>query len=104
MFCASGQAGVAFAQFTKTRKASDRRAAQHKHRPGVVHPGMITLTRTSEPEADFTLFTIERDGQTSLRLTRSETIARLTMFEVDDAERLVEQAAVDGRVIIHEHG
>jgi len=65
---------------------------------------MITLTRTSEPDVDFFLFTIERDGQTSLRLTRAETIARLTLFEVDDAVRLVDQAAVYDRIIIHEHG
>jgi hypothetical protein len=65
---------------------------------------MITVTRTSEPEAKSFLFTIERDGQTSLRLTRAEAIARLTLFEVDDAVRLVDQAAVYGHVIIHEHG
>jgi len=65
---------------------------------------MITLTRTREPEAKSFLFTIERDGETSLRLTRAEAIARLTMFDVDDAERLVEDAAVYGRTVIHEHG
>ena len=65
---------------------------------------MITVTRTSESKAKSFLFTIERDGQTSLGLTRAEAIARLTLFEVDDAARLVDQAAVYGRVIIHEHG
>ena len=65
---------------------------------------MITLTRISAPEADFFLFTIERDGETSLRLTRAEAIARLAMLEVDDVERLVEDAAVYGRIVIHEHG
>jgi hypothetical protein len=65
---------------------------------------MITLTRISEPEADFSLFTIDRDGETSLRLTRSETIGRLILFEVDNPERLVEQAAAYGQIVIHEHG
>jgi hypothetical protein len=65
---------------------------------------MITLTRTSEPEAKSYLFTIDRDGETSLRLTRTEAIARLTMFEVEGAERLVDQATFYGVVIIHEHG
>ena len=65
---------------------------------------MITVTRTSKPEAKSYLFRIERDGQTSLRLTRAETIARLTMFEVDDAEKLVDDAAVYGSIVIHEHG
>ena len=65
---------------------------------------MITLTLVSEPKADFSLFTLDRDGDVSLRLTRSETIARLTLFEVDDAERLVEDAAIHGRIVIHEHG
>jgi hypothetical protein len=65
---------------------------------------MITLTRTSEPEAKSYLFTIDRDGETSLRLTRSETIGRLILFEVDNPERLVEQAAAYGQIVIHEHG
>jgi len=65
--------------------------------------GMITLTRTSEPEAKSYLFTIDRDGEESLRLTRTEAIARLTLFEVEDAERLVDQAAAYGVLIIHEH-
>ena len=65
---------------------------------------MITLTRTSEPEAKSYLFTIDRDGETSLRLTRTEAIARLTIFEVEGAERLVDQATFYGVVIVHEHG
>jgi hypothetical protein len=65
---------------------------------------MITVTRTSEPEAKSYLFTIERDGETSLRLTRTEAIARLTMFDVEGAERLVDQATFYGAVIVHEHG
>ena len=65
--------------------------------------GMITLTRTSEPEAKSYLFTIDRDGKVSLRLTRTEAIARLTLFEVEDAERLVDQAVAYGVIIIHEH-
>jgi hypothetical protein len=65
---------------------------------------MITLTRTSEPETDFNHFTIDRDGETSLRLTRTEAIARLTQFEVENAAGLVDQAAADGVIIIHEHG
>jgi hypothetical protein len=64
----------------------------------------MTLTRTSEPEAKSNLFTIDRDGEVSLRLTRPEAIARLTMFEVDGADRLVDQATFYGVVIIHEHG
>ena len=63
---------------------------------------MITLTRTSEPEAKSYLFTIDRDGEVCLRLTRSEAIARLTLFEVEGGERLVDQAAAYGAVIIHE--
>ena len=65
---------------------------------------MITLTRTSEPEADFNLFTIDRDGETSFSLTRTEAIARLTQFEVEDAAGLVDQATAYGVIIIHEHG
>ena len=65
---------------------------------------MITVTRVSEPEADFSLFTLDRDGEISFRLTRSETIARLTLFEADDAERLVKDATIYGRIVIHEHG
>jgi hypothetical protein len=65
---------------------------------------MITLTRTSEPEAKSYLFMIDRDGEVSLRLTRTEAIARLTMLEVKDAERLVDQAAVYGVTLIHSHG
>ena len=65
---------------------------------------MITLTRTSEPDAKSYLFTIDRDGEGSLRLTRTEAIARLTLFEVEDAERLVDQAAAYGVIIIHKHG
>ena len=64
---------------------------------------MITVTRTSEPEAKSYLFTIDRVGEVSLRLTRPEAIARLTLFEVEDAERLVDQAAAYGVIIIHEH-
>jgi hypothetical protein len=64
---------------------------------------MITLTRTSEPEAKSYLFTIDRDGEMSLRLTRTEAIARLTKYEVEGAEKLVDQATVYGGVIIHEH-
>jgi hypothetical protein len=55
---------------------------------------MITLTRTSKPEAKSYLFSIERDGEMSLSLTRMEAIARLTMFEVEDARQLADQAAV----------
>jgi hypothetical protein len=65
---------------------------------------MITLTRTNEPEADFNLFTIDRDGETSLRLTRTEAIARLMQFEVEDAAGLVDQATAHGVIIIHAHG
>ena len=65
---------------------------------------MITLTRTSEPEADFSPFTIDRDGQITPRLTRTEAIARLSMFDVEGAERLVDQATFYGVVVIHEHG
>jgi len=65
---------------------------------------MITLTRISEPEAKYYLFTIDRDGETSLRLTRSEAIARLSRFEVEEPERFVEQAAIYGVIVIHEHG
>ena len=65
---------------------------------------MITVTRTSEPEAKSYLFTIVRDGETSLRLTRTEAIARLSMFDVERAERLVDQATFYGVVIVHEHG
>jgi len=65
---------------------------------------VITLTRTSEPEAKSYLFTIDRDGETSLRLTRSEAIARLTMFDVEGAEGLVDQATFYGVIVIHEHG
>ena len=38
---------------------------------------MITLTRISEPAAKSYLFTIDRNGELSLRLTRFEAIARL---------------------------
>jgi hypothetical protein len=65
---------------------------------------MITLTRTSEPEAKSYLFTIDRDGEVSLRLTRTEAIARLSMLDVEGAERLVDQATFYGLIIIHEHG
>ena len=65
---------------------------------------MITVTRVSEPEADFALFALDRDGEVSLRLTLSEAIARLTLFEVEDAARLIEDAAAYGHIIIHEHG
>jgi hypothetical protein len=65
---------------------------------------MITLTRVSEPEADFSLFTIQRDGETSLQLTRFEAIARLILLEVEDAARLVADATADGRIVIHKHG
>ena len=65
---------------------------------------MITLTRTSKPDAKSYLFSIERDGEISLRLTRTEAIARLTMFEVEDAEQLVDQAAHYGVIVIHLHG
>lgn len=65
---------------------------------------MITLTRTSESEAKSYLFTIDRDGEISLRLTRPEAIARLTMLDVQDAERLVDQATFYGVIVIHEHG
>ena len=65
---------------------------------------MITVTLVSEPGADFSLFTLDRDGEVTLRLTRSETIARLTLLEVEDAGRLVEDAAIHGRIVIHEHG
>ena len=65
---------------------------------------MITLTRTSKPEAKPYLFSIERDGEISVSLTRTEAIARLTMFEVEGAERLVDQAADYGAIIIHVHG
>ena len=65
---------------------------------------MITLTRTSKPEAKPYLFSIERDGETSVSLTRTEAIARLTMFEVEGAQQLVDQAADYGVIIIHVHG
>jgi hypothetical protein len=65
---------------------------------------MITLTRTSEPEANSYPFTIDRDGELSLCLTRTEAISRLTMFEVDNAEKLVDQAAVYAVILIHSHG
>jgi hypothetical protein len=65
---------------------------------------MITLTRTSEPEAKSYLFTIDRDGEASLRLTRPEAIARLTLLEVENADKLVDQATAYGVIIIHEHG
>jgi hypothetical protein len=65
---------------------------------------MITLTRTSDLEAKSSLFAIDRDGETSLRLTRTEAITRLTKFEVEGAEQLVDQAALYGIIIIHEHG
>jgi hypothetical protein len=65
---------------------------------------MITLTRTSKPEAKPYLFSIERDGETSVSLTRAEAIARLTMFDVEDAQQLVDQAADYGVIIIHVHG
>ena len=64
---------------------------------------MITLTRTSEPDAKSYLFRIERNGETSLRLTRTEAIARLSRLGVQRAERLVDQAGVYGVVIIHVH-
>jgi hypothetical protein len=66
---------------------------------------MITLTCTSEPEAELYLFSIERDGEVSPRLTRTEeAIARLTMYEAENAERLVDQAAHYRVIAIHEHG
>ena len=65
---------------------------------------MITLTRTSKPEAKPYLFSIERDGEISVSLTRAEAIARLTMFEVEGAQQLVDQAADYGVIIIHVHG
>ena len=65
---------------------------------------MITLTRVSEPESKSYLFTIDRDGEVSLRLTRAGAIARLTMLDVEGAERLVDQAARYGVIIIHVHG
>ena len=68
------------------------------------HAQMITLTRTSEPDAKSYLFMIDRDGEMLLRLTRFEAIARLRSFKVEGAERLVDQAAAYGVIIIHEHG
>jgi hypothetical protein len=65
---------------------------------------MITVTRVSEPEAKSHFFMIDRDGQKSPRLTRTETIARLAMFDVEGPDRLVDQAARYGAIIIHEHG
>jgi hypothetical protein len=65
---------------------------------------MITVTRVSEPEAKSYFFMVDRDGQKSARLTRTETIARLAMFDVEGADRLVDQAAAYGVIVIHEHG
>jgi hypothetical protein len=64
---------------------------------------MITLTRSSEPDAKPYLFTIDRDGELSLRLTRTEAISILSLFDVESPEPLVEQAAFYGEIIIHEH-
>ena len=68
------------------------------------HARMITLTRISEPEAAAYLFTIGRDGEVSLRLTRPEAVARLTKLDVEGAERLVDQVLFYGVIVIHEHG
>jgi hypothetical protein len=65
---------------------------------------MITLICTSEPEAESYLFSIERDDEMWLRLTRAEAIAQLTMYEVENAERLVDQAAHYRVIAIHAHG
>ena len=65
---------------------------------------MITLTRTSKPEAKPYLFSIKRDGETSVSLSRTEAIARLPMFEVEVAQQLVDQVADYGMIIIHVHG
>jgi hypothetical protein len=65
---------------------------------------MITVTRTSGPDADFSLFTLDRDGEASIGLTRYEAIARLTFLEVEDAAKLVDDAILYGCIVIHEHG
>ena len=65
---------------------------------------MITLTCTSEPAAESYLFSIERDDEIWLRLTRAEAIAQLTMYEVENAERLVDQAVHYRVIAIHAHG
>ena len=65
---------------------------------------MITLTRISEPEATSFLFTIDRDGEVALRLTRPEAVARLTKLGVEGADRLVDQATYYGVIAIHVHG
>ena len=65
---------------------------------------LITLTRTNKPEAKPYLFSIERDGETSVSLSRTEAIARLTTFEVEGAQQLMDQAADYGVIIIHVHG
>ena len=39
-----------------------------------------------------------------MSLSRTEAIARLTMFEVEGARQLVDQAADYGVIIIHVHG
>jgi hypothetical protein len=66
---------------------------------------VIKVTRIGDPDTGRLFYAIARENHSPENwLSKRKATERLTELGVDDACRLVEQAAQFGVVIIHEHG